>query len=145
MRGICLSFRFRGFEENMINRMELSACIAALKWVREEALTRRGYSRVQVFGDSQDVVSGQTSALFWQKAQWRNSSGRPVENSNLWKDFLSAKAKAGIRVEICKVASESAPMLKQRYPAPKREAEFNNASGPRILPLPPYHSLGRGL
>lgn len=104
---------FQGFEESTINRMELSACIAALKWVREEALTRRGYVRVQIFSDSQYVVNGQTSAPFWQRAKWRNSSGRPVENSDLWKDFLSAKAKAGIRVDICKVTNKSTPLLKR--------------------------------
>ena len=104
---------FQGFEESTINRMELSACVAALKWVREKALKQRGYARVQIFSDSQYVVSGQNSAPFWQKAQWRNSSGRPIENSDLWKDFLSAKAKAGIRVDICKVANKSTPLLKQ--------------------------------
>jgi ribonuclease HI len=104
---------FQGFEESTINRMELSACIAVLKWVREQALTQRGYARVQILSDSQYVASGQHSAPFWQKSKWRNSSGRPVENSDLWKDFLSAKAKAGIRVDVCKVANKSTPLLKR--------------------------------
>jgi ribonuclease HI len=104
---------FQGFEESTINRMELSACVAAMQWVREQALTQRGYARVQIFSDSQYVVNGQTSAPFWQRAKWRNSSGRPIENSDLWKDFLSAKAKAGIRVDICKVANKSTSLLKR--------------------------------
>jgi ribonuclease HI len=32
---------FQGFAESTINRMELSACIAALEWVKEEGLGRR--------------------------------------------------------------------------------------------------------
>ncbi len=91
---------FQGFEESTINRMELSACIAALHWIREQTLMQCGYARVQILSDSQYVVNGQHSAPFWQRAKWRNSSNRPIENSDLWKDFLSAKAKAGIRVDI---------------------------------------------
>jgi ribonuclease HI len=104
---------FCGFEESTINRMELSACIAALQWVQEQTLAQRGYARVQIFSDSQYVVNGQSSAPFWQKAKWRNSSNRPIENSDLWKDFLSAKAKAGVRVDISKVANKSTPLLKR--------------------------------
>ena len=48
---------FQGFEESTIQRMELSACIAALKWVRAEGIGRR-YGRVQIFSVSQYVVSG---------------------------------------------------------------------------------------
>jgi ribonuclease HI len=104
---------FQGFEESTINRMELSACIAVLKWVREQALTQRGYARVQLLSDSQYVVNGQYSAPFWKKAKWRNSSNRPIENSDLWKDFLSAKAKTGIRVDVCKVTNKSTPLLRR--------------------------------
>jgi ribonuclease HI len=104
---------FQGFEESTINRMELSACIAAMQWVREASLTQIGYARVQILSDSQYVVDGQYSAPFWQKAKWRTSSGRPIENSDLWKEFLSAKAKAGIRVDVCKVANKSTPLLKR--------------------------------
>jgi ribonuclease HI len=103
---------FQGFEESKISRMELSACIAAMQWVREGSLAQSGYVRVQIFSDSQYVVDGQHSAPFWQKAKWRTSSGRPIENHDLWKEFLSAKAKAGIRVDVCKVANKSTPLLK---------------------------------
>jgi len=103
---------FQGFEESTINRMELSACIAAMQWVRVASLTQSGYARVQIFSDSRYVVENQYSAPFWQKAKWRASSGRPVENSDLWKEFLSAKARAGIRVDVSKVANKSTPLLK---------------------------------
>lgn len=59
---------FQGFEESTINRMELSACITGMHWVREEQTGRR-YPRVQIFSDSQYVVNYQFSAPYWQKAK----------------------------------------------------------------------------
>jgi ribonuclease HI len=103
---------FQGFRESTINRMELGACIAAMNWVKEEGIGRR-YGRVQIFSDSQHVVDGQFSAPYWQKAKWRNSAGRPIENWDLWKDFLSSKANAGVRVDICKVKNKSTPLLQR--------------------------------
>jgi ribonuclease HI len=102
---------FQGFEESTINRMELSACIAAMEWVREQGIGRR-YSRVQIFSDSQYVVNGQRSAPFWKKAKWRTAARRPIDNWDLWKQFLTAKSKAGVRIDIQKVANKSTPLLK---------------------------------
>lgn len=118
---------FQGFAESTINRMELWACIAALRWVKEEAIGRR-YSRVQIFSDSQYVVNGQFSAPFWQKRKWRTASGRPIANWECWKEFLSAKTKAGIRVDICKVQNKSTPLLKRVDQMAKAAAK----SHPRI-------------
>jgi hypothetical protein len=58
-------------------------------------------------------VNGRSSAPFWQKAKWCNAAGRPIENHDLWKQFLLARAKAGIRIDICKVLNKSTPVLKQ--------------------------------
>jgi ribonuclease HI len=91
--------------------MELSACIAAMVWVKENGIRQR-YDRVQVFSDSQYVVNNQSSAPYWQRDKWRNAAGRPIENSDLWKQFLLLKAKAGIRIDICKVLNKSTPLLK---------------------------------
>ena len=103
---------FRGFKESTINRMEISACIAAMQWVREQQIGRK-YSRVQIFSDSQYVVNGQVSAPFWQKAGWRTAAGRPIDNWDLWKEFLSAKWKAGVRIDVSKVQNKSTPLLKR--------------------------------
>jgi len=103
---------FQGFEESTINRMELSACIAAMQWVREEQIGRK-YSRVQIFSDSQYVVNYQLTAPFWQKAKWRTAAGRPIDNWDLWKEFLSSKGKAGVRIDISKVKNKSTPVLKR--------------------------------
>jgi ribonuclease HI/Tfp pilus assembly protein PilZ len=107
--------------------MELSACIAAMNWVKEEGIGQR-YGRVQIFSDSQYVVNGQFSAPSWQKAKWRTAAGRPIDNSELWKEFLSAKSKAGIRIDICKVQNKSTPLLKRVDKLAKAAAK----SHPRI-------------
>ena len=103
---------FQGFKESTIPRMELLACIAAMKWVQEEEIGRR-YSRVQIFSDSKYVVDGQFSAPYWQKAKWCTTAGRPIDNSDLWKEFLKAKSKIRIRIDICKVQGKSSPHLKR--------------------------------
>jgi ribonuclease HI len=102
---------FQGFEESTINRMELSACIAAMEWVREEGIGNR-YSRVQIFSDSQYVVNGQRSVQYWQKGKWRTAAGRPIDNFDLWKQFQSARCDAGVRIDICKVQNKSTPLLR---------------------------------
>ena len=102
---------FQGFEQSTINRMELSACIAAMGWVREHSIGAR-YSRVQIFSDSQYVVNCQRSAIYWQRAKWRNSGGRPIDNHDLWKEFVAARAKAGVRIDILKVLNKSTQLLK---------------------------------
>jgi ribonuclease HI len=118
---------FQGFKESTINRMELAACIAAMDWVKEEGIGRR-YGRVQIFSDSQYVVDGQVSAHYWQKAKWRNSAGRPVANWELWKEFLSSRSKAGVRVDICKVRNKSTSLLQRVDKLAKAAAK----SHPRI-------------
>lgn len=118
---------FQGFKESTINRMELAACIAAMDWVKEEGIGQR-YSRVQIFSDSQYVVDGRVSAPYWQRAKWRNSAGRPVANWELWKDFLSSKSKAGVRIDICKVRNKSTPLLQRVDKLAKTAAK----SHPRI-------------
>jgi ribonuclease HI len=118
---------FQGFQESTINRMELAACIAAMDWVKEEGIGQC-YSRVQIFSDSQYVVDGQVSAQYWQKAKWRNSAGRPVANWELWKEFLSSRSKAGVRIDICKVRNKSTSLLQRVDKLAKAAAK----SHPRI-------------
>jgi RNase H len=90
--------------------------------------TRAAVNQSQIFSDSQYVVSGHVSAPFWQKAKWRTAAGRPIDNWDLWKEFLSAKSKAGIRTDICKVQNKSTPLLKRVDKLAKAAAK----SHPRI-------------
>jgi ribonuclease HI len=81
-----------GYRESTINRMELSACIAALDWIREE---RPKVGRVQVFSDSRYVIDNIPRARYWRDNGWRNLDGRPIEHRDLWKKFISAWSKSG--------------------------------------------------
>jgi ribonuclease HI len=103
---------FQGFRQSTISRMELSAVIAAMQWARIERIGSK-YSRVQIFSDSKYVVDGQYNAPKWQKLKWHTSSGPPAANEDLWKEFLSSRAKAGVRVDIGKVGGKSTPLLRR--------------------------------
>jgi ribonuclease HI len=84
-----------GCEESSNNRMELLACIRALKWVRKNAPWHE-VTRVQIFTDSQYVNDNFFRAREWKKNHWRNRHGEPIENADLWNELLSAHSKAGI-------------------------------------------------
>jgi ribonuclease HI len=86
-----------GCEESSNNRMELLACIRVLRWIRENA-PWDSVTRVQVFTDSRYVKENLIRAREWKKNDWRNQHGEPRENSDLWKQLLSAYAKVGITV-----------------------------------------------
>jgi ribonuclease HI len=84
--------RFRGVERELTgaepattnNRMELTAAAAAL-----EALKRP--SRVVLHTDSEYVRNGVTRwSAGWVRKNWRNSTGDPVKNMDLWRRLLDA-------------------------------------------------------
>lgn len=74
------------------NRMELSAAIAALKWLREhEHAEENGkpYS-VVLYTDSQYLKKGMSEWLAqWLKRGWKLSSGNTVQNKDLWQQLLN--------------------------------------------------------
>jgi len=51
-------------------------------------------------------------AASWRKNGWRNRHDRPVENKELWREFLSLRPKASIRVDIAWNQEKSTPVLK---------------------------------
>lgn len=63
------------------NRMELKAVIAALGTLPEP-------SSVRVLTDSQYVANGMRSWIHaWKRKGWRNASGEPVKNRDLWEEL----------------------------------------------------------
>jgi len=87
--------RFRGVERELSggerattnNRMELTAAAEAL-----EALKRP--CRVTLHTDSEYVKNGVTRwHEGWVRKNWRNSTGDPVKNVDLWQRVLAAAAK----------------------------------------------------
>lgn len=66
------------------NRMELTACIAALSALKEPC-------SVKLTTDSQYVVNGITKgwAASWQKNGWRKADKKPALNADLWEKLLA--------------------------------------------------------
>jgi len=98
-----------GCAESKNNRMELFACICALRWIQEDA-SRSGVSLVQVITDSLYVWENIARARRWKKNDWRNQYGEPKENWDLWKRFISAQQKVRIRVSFEWTAGKKSPI-----------------------------------
>jgi len=111
-----------GCEESSNNRMELMACIRALKWVRENT-PWQSVTRVQLFTDSQYVKDNLFRAREWKKNDWKNRHGEPRENSDLWHQLLSAHAKTGIPVHFEWTLGKKTPILKRVDKAAKQAAK----------------------
>jgi ribonuclease HI len=75
------------------NRMELKGCVEGLRLAPEIAcFTTVG--KVVIRTDSRYVVDNYKRAMGpWRTQRWRNADGRPIDNADLWKDFLNAYSK----------------------------------------------------
>jgi ribonuclease HI len=111
-----------GCSESSNNRMELLACIRALDWIRGNS-PWSGVSRVQIITDSRYVDDNRSRAQMWRRNGWRNQHGEPVENSDLWKEFLSVSQKVGMTVHFEWTAGKKTPILKQIDKAAKNAAK----------------------
>jgi ribonuclease HI len=99
------------YDRTTNNRMELRACIRAFKYVRDNSKPL-GLSRVIILTDSLYVIENHKYAPFWRKNGWRNRHNRPVENKELWREFLSQRSKALVRVDIEWNRGKSTQILK---------------------------------
>jgi ribonuclease HI len=99
-----------GFDSTTNNRMELTACIQALMWARDNWMQFQP-GRVLVISDSRYVCDNLPYARnTWKTNEWCNSDGRPVENADLWKLLLSLLTKIGVRTEIEWKKGKSTPV-----------------------------------
>jgi ribonuclease HI len=110
-----------GYRETNNNRMELRACLEALGFVREHGATL-GVQRALIITDSKYIYEGWSHARFWKANGWRNSADRPVENHDLWREFLSVRPKVRIRTEIVLRKGKTTPILKEVDHYAKRAA-----------------------
>lgn len=80
------------------NEMELTACIEALKRIKNKKL------ETVVVVDSKYVVMGITGwILGWIQRGWKTKSGTGVKNKKLWVELYALKAQyKNIRFELCK-------------------------------------------
>jgi ribonuclease HI len=90
-----------GCAESSSNRMELMACVEALRWIcRNTPLD--GVTRVIIVTDCQYITNNLVRAPGWKKRNWRNVSGEPKFNDDLWNKLLKLRqkaARAGVRVD----------------------------------------------
>ncbi len=91
--AVLMSGRYRreisgGYRKTTNNRMELMACIEALKRIRKP-------SRVVLYSDSKYVVDGITKgwAERWRANDWRKPDKKPALNRDLWSKLLDLCAK----------------------------------------------------
>lgn len=101
-----------GFHETTNQRMELSACIKAYEYIAENVRSL-GVSRVIIVTDSQYVYENWRRAPAWRRHNWRNTAGRPIENSDLWRKFLSVQGKVRIRTDLAWHKGKRTEVLKQ--------------------------------
>lgn len=80
-----------GFESQTTNnRMELSAALHALKKIQEP-------SEITIITDSKYLKDGMSLWIMnWQKNNWRTSSGKAVENKEIWMELLAASERHNI-------------------------------------------------
>jgi len=74
----------QGFKKTTNNRMELSACIAALSSLNKKM-------PITIYCDSRYIVDNITQghAHRWRINNWLTSSKKPVENVDLWRQLLT--------------------------------------------------------
>jgi len=111
-----------GYGQTTNTRMELRACLRAFEYIRESA-RMLGISRAIIFTDSQYVHENHKYAPLWRKNGWRNRFDGPVENNDLWKEFLSLRSKTTVRTDIQWNAGKSTDVLKRVDKVAKRAAK----------------------
>jgi ribonuclease HI len=99
------------FEQSTNQRMELLACIWAHEWVRQNIVSGE-IQRVQIITDSRYVFENRTRPQFWRSQGWRNAEGRPIENDDLWKTYLSLSNKMPVRTDVLWTPGKKSAILK---------------------------------
>ncbi|MCA9361562.1 hypothetical protein KC845_03325 [Candidatus Kaiserbacteria bacterium] len=94
-----------------INRMELSAVISAMRRVIS-LCTEIDVTRAMILTDSSYVNDNKNRAETWRKNKWQKFDGSPVENSDLWQEFLSVRQKVRCSFDINFIKGKSNPATK---------------------------------
>lgn len=95
------------------NRMELKACIEALKYLRKSDFLN--IKEVTIHADSTYVLSGVTIWIFgWEKNGWRTANKKPVMNQELWKELISLVRESKTRIIWQKVKGHSGHVYNDR-------------------------------
>jgi ribonuclease HI len=111
-----------GYVGSTNNRMELLACIHALRWVCE-SWPWRDVARVQIVTDSLYVKNGVIYAREWKKDGGSNRHGEPMENWDLWKELLRVQSQTRIRVDFVWMRDKDSPVLRRVHHDAKAAAK----------------------
>ena len=68
--------------------------------------------RVQIVTDSLYVFNNQNMPSTWRRNGWKTNDGRPVDNSDLWKRFLTLRPTCKVRTHIIWRKGNKSPILK---------------------------------
>ena len=117
-----------GCAESKVPRMELLAVIRSLRWVRENR-PWDDVTRVQIITDSTYVTDNIPRARGWRRNGWRNRYDEPMQNPDLWKEFLAAFDKVGMTVHIGWTHGKKSAVLKEIDKAAKSAAQ---RGGPNV-------------
>jgi ribonuclease HI len=85
-----------GYKATTSNRMELLACIRALEYIGSGVPAQR----VLMIADSPYVHKFHGRAIYWKAQGWKSADGKPVDNSDLWKEFVGLRSKVRVSWEI---------------------------------------------
>lgn len=99
------------FYETTNNRMEPFACIRAFEYLAEKG-SALAIQRVLIVTDSLYVYDNHNRVAAWRANKWLNFAGRPIENSDRWKRFLSARQNVRVRTELIWKKGKKSPTLK---------------------------------
>ncbi|OQM34276.1 ribonuclease HI [bacterium endosymbiont of Pedicinus badii] len=89
--GLGILFKYRnynrtfskGFKNTTNNRMELTAAIYAIKFLKFPC-------KISISTDSRYLYDGITKWIYvWKEKNWKNSRKKFIKNADLWKNLLS--------------------------------------------------------
>lgn len=85
--GVHLERDYSGGEKNTTNnRMEIKAVLEGLKAIRSDS---RINLKINIYTDSQYVISCIPKLELWQDRNWKKTDGKKAKNSDLWELVLA--------------------------------------------------------
>jgi ribonuclease HI len=116
------------------NRMELQAVITALRRAPDISCYA-SVDKVLVRTDSQYVSNNHKNAInYWSRQKWESRDGRPIDNADLWKDFIRAFRAMSKRTEIEWVKGHAKGKQKDPYNAAADKLARSAAQSPLSRP-----------
>jgi ribonuclease HI len=102
-----------GYLRTTNNRMELHALIEALDHVRERYAGPGQLRRVQIIIDPKYLYDNYRCPISGCQNDWKNKAGKPVENYDLLKEFLTAWNRRPVNINIEWRKGKKSVILKQ--------------------------------